>query len=1100
MIVNKRTLVVAAVLAAWWTLAWAQTAEPLRFAFDQPVKGAADVAGARVAAAGGAVGWTAQGAQGGAVALDGAGGHVALGPSPALRFAPGQSFTIELRARTEGARDQNYALLSGAGGGGYWAFYQASKGRLGFRLSMDKGSRRFEALDPRDATGAWTHLALVRDAEEGMLRFYSNGKLIREAKDEFSGAAFDTDGPWLVGGLRGALAAFQGALDEVVVTRKALRDFGERSPAAGKDTDAEPPPYRPVEAKVEPPDPEVAASWEETDRAGVDVVPCPKSFKWSGRDVAVGKDWTLETRAAGLAAGVEQINRRLDEIGAAALGAPQDGAAGHIVVGLFDSMAADLKRIGSPAKPPRQGYVIGFAGDGALPAVVVAGADLAGARYGCVTLARMFKNGPSLAAASVRDWPDYAHRMGFTVRDFFTPENLAAAKQAVDMAFAAKVNLMWGRGFYVTFETLFKNPELRREVNAYAAERNVRIVVGHSVYVGEAPFPKNMAGYGGQGYPYKPEEGLVGHRGRAYTWSRDDLLDARAEEFARLMRETGADTFYLHSMDTGGRDNPENWNLRTPMDHKRWGNDRGAADANIVNRVLAKLKAANPDVTLFYVAYPYGSRYLEYPEVVEWLTRLSALTPESVYFCVREGQRGDMEQWKDAARQGRFIYHQPVATDHGFLFHVAGRYARTFFFDDKDVYWLLTSPEPMWVGAEYAWNTQAPGWGYMPAQYMEPAYADSCPPVIAERLAPRMGRILFGPAAGADMAAALLARLSARMPATPKGLTGVEPEAFFREKTQAAKDALQRAEAAGPLVLPGAKEHHAAIVASIREARWLNEARYLYFRSRRELAAENNDAAQATIAAARKVLEPLSDKSIYVKAVLKDLDVAADIKWRRERRQMALDANKPGLRVGVYRRGDAFYQGVVDSLSGLPGARVATFEDPSARELAKYNLVIFPAGRDMWDMTEDWRVTLRAFVEKGGGVIFSHNSVGRYPTSAFGKPIFPEVCAGYAGRMEKEPLLTVAAQHPSLGALTAGAEFRQEYTDHMWVTPGPKGAVLLKDKAGNAVAVAGQVGKGRVIYTGVIFGITAGNEQRESMGEMWKMLFHHSLWAAGLEK
>mgnify|MGYP001057475173 CR=1 FL=1 len=73
-------------------------------------------------------------------------------------------------------------------------------------------------------------------------------------------------------------------------------------------------------------------------------------------------------------AGVEQINRRLAELGAPALSAPKAGAAGHIVVGLFDKLGADLKRIGSPTRPPRQGYVIGFAGDGALPAVVVAGA------------------------------------------------------------------------------------------------------------------------------------------------------------------------------------------------------------------------------------------------------------------------------------------------------------------------------------------------------------------------------------------------------------------------------------------------------------------------------------------------------------------------------------------------------------------------------------------------------------------------------------------------------------------------------------------------------------------------------------------------------
>ena len=106
--------------------------------------------------------------------------------------------------------------------------------------------------------------------------------------------------------------------------------------------------------------------------------------------------------------------------------------------------------------------------------------------------------------------------------------------------------------------------------------------MGSYFNVGLAPFPKSMKGYTQYCYPYKTDEGLIGHCGKAFTWSRDDLIDARGDMFARFMRETGVNTFYLHVMDTGGRDNPENWNHRTAMDRKRWGDDRAAAGERLV--------------------------------------------------------------------------------------------------------------------------------------------------------------------------------------------------------------------------------------------------------------------------------------------------------------------------------------------------------------------------------------------------------------------------------------------------------------------------------------------------------------------------------------
>ena len=156
------------------------------------------------------------------------------------------------------------------------------------------------------------------------------------------------------------------------------------------------------------------------------------------------------------------------------------------------------------------------------------------------------------------------------------------------------------------------------------------------------------------------------------------------------MAETGADAFFLHCMDTGGRDNPENWANRTAMDRERWGDDRAAADANVIRLLHAEMKRQNPEVLFFPVIYPYSPRYLQYPDVRTWLDRLSSLVPEEVFFDVREAPRELMQQWKDVIRQGRHIYHEPYKHGYGLMCDAAGRYAPTFFFDDRDEYWICS--------------------------------------------------------------------------------------------------------------------------------------------------------------------------------------------------------------------------------------------------------------------------------------------------------------------------------------------------------------------------------------------------------------------------
>ena len=161
--------------------------------------------------------------------------------------------------------------------------------------------------------------------------------------------------------------------------------------------------------------------------------------------------------------------------------------------------------------------------------------------------------------------------------------------------------------------------------------------------------------------------------------------------------------------------------------------------------------------------------------------------------------------------------------------------------------------------------------------------------------------------------------------------------------------------------------------------------------------------------------------------------------------------------------------------------------------------MIFSATKYVGDTSEDWRTNIRNMVEKDGrGVIFSHNAVGRERLTNLGKPVFPEICAGFESRVADHRELIVEDDAVFRGFLKKGDKYREAYIDHMALLPGKSARVLLRDDTGKVVAVAGKVGKGYVIYTGEIFGVTG---KKELLGEPalenWKMLYHLIRYASG---
>jgi hypothetical protein len=1047
-----------------------------------------------------------EGKFGSALAFDGQDDMLVIPDLPSLHFGADDSFTVELWVKplTEDLSAKTPILAQGDRQSAFrWKFLLYNKGRLGFFVENRQQQTLVNFLSGKNSLGDWHHLAFVRDRQEKQLRFYLDAILIREEEDTLPPDAFDFISPLFVGKASATEPAFQGLVDEITFTRSVKRRFDLAVPPRD-DTSGDAGAYQRVKAVAETPEAGVQASWNEIERLGLNLVPAPKQFAASGEPVALDQNWRVILRHAAAVPGLEELDRQMTSQGLPPLPrADEAGEGSCIIAGTFAELAAVLPRIGNPEQPKRQGYIIDSYEDGGKTVVLVIGSDTDGVRYGLVTLSQLLLPGGKLVRAKIADWPDYKWRMGFTLHSY----EPAAAKAVLDEVFHAKLNMVWGQGFYQRFEDMLKNAEARREITAYAAARGIRIVIGNWFDVAAAPYPADMQGYSKHCYPYKTEEGMMGHRGRAFTWSNDEYLQNQANNIRQFMRETGTDTFFFHVMDCGGRDNPENWKNRTAMDRERWGDDRASADAHLILNHYNAMKAENPEAMLFAVAYPYGAKYLAFPEVRAWMEKLTSLLPEDIFLCIRENNREGMEIWKNSNRQGRHIYHEAHPWSLRPAYCPGGRYARTFFFDDRDIYWYQLDAGPcgvtVWTAAEYAWNTKAPGWAWMPepSEARRIPVAEAMPPAIREQLLPRICGKLFGAAAAADMATAFAACLPSMLAADLSAFTDPDPDKYFAAKAEDAEKAVAALDAAAPQVPPAMQAMFKQANSFLRNCRSLIAARHQYFLSRDSLAKADLPAAEEAVRQGLAQLEQIgagdAQFAKYKRDILKDLDIATALKWRRERDDYLKTVTPKPMRIGLYATG--FSRGVAESLSGVPGVKVISIADPTRAELANCDVLMFCAPNEMGDTFEDWRQNVKAFVENGGGVIFTHNSVGRAASSAFGTPLFPEICAGYGGQAVGKKTLTAAVAHPALGTLQPDNTLEHIYTDHLWAKPGATGEVLLRDVDGHTVMVAGTVGKGRVIYTGQIFGINEKDELRESTGEEWKLLYNLLRWSAGEE-
>lgn len=168
-------------------------------------------------------------------------------------------------------------------------------------------------------------------------------------------------------------------------------------------------------------------------------------------------------------------------------------------------------------------------------------------------------------------------------------------------------------------------------------------------------------------------------------------------------------------------------------------------------------------------------------------------------------------------------------------------------------------------------------------------------------------------------------------------------------------------------------------------------------------------------------------------------------------------------RIGVYDVGPAGGQGgsVAGLVSGLrrAGYRIETFSDLSPLGLCGWDIVYLSDLHDPGQVAPDWRRALADYVRAGGSVLqtWHHHVLG-------------EVGLGVR-RVYGSRTMKVVAEHPAVAGLTT---FQARFKDHIVEQVGAMGQVLVVNEHGDPVVVAGRLGDGKVISTGLALAMPSG--------------------------
>lgn len=1035
---------------------------------------------------------TVPGVEGNAFLFDGKKSAIRSVKKTNLSFSSETSFTIEYYIKPEHNPAKNWSYPAMVGG----IRFAGRPHKNSPFLFVSNGKKRLATIGVGTAPyndGKWHHVAMVRDAVAREISFYCDGKKIKTVKEtQQITDLLATPVEMISVGSAGYLNHYKGAMDEFVIWKGAKRNF-DLSKIKQLNKVKQPP----VEISKD-----VAASWKVLKDNKINLVPAPKSIKVDGTTFQFEPaKWCVERKETSDAPGFEHFVKRLNSCNVN--GAFAQSGKKRIVAGLFKDVSQELTF--KADCQPRQGYVI----DVTPEKIVIAGTDEDGLRYGWLTLSALLDDSGKMRCAKITDYPDFLERGGHYSPYTGTEE---AQKKNIDEIFLLRLN----RLYTTRILPLQDLPEYVKRVNEYARARGIKCAYVGVPSVEDIPDFKKMIprGQDAHTYSYRSDEGIFGWYGHAISWSRDDLAEAQAKKAADFMKKHGFHCFMLHPVDAGGVDNPCRWNSRSKKCREKWGDDFFAAHEHLIKIYSDTLKKYNPELQVYYVAYPYMPKMLVSREWAGHVKRLKDLCGVEVRQVVREGVAADMKTLSKIT-PAMFTVFYPFMFDYLNMYCNSARYMTTFYVLGLNslASFEIWSPAGSRLNAtrftfsEYMWNHNAPGAENKPEGLYTNYELITAPSAeVDQELLPRICAYLYGEKAAEVMAKVFAAKLSERHSEHPFKVlpVSIDQEKYFAGQVALTDDLLAQMKNIKGLVKTEAADAWSLKYNFVRKVNIGSRARLCCIRANK-FAGEGKT--KEAIAEAEKGLTLLQKPQGYIaaKQLRKELDISEKLKSGAVKRAYAAKGKHRKINVAFYQYtgtgngGSSSSLPLMNSFNKMGGINTLSVSDPTVNVLKGVDVMIFSATKYVGDTSEDWRANIRNMVEKDGkGVIFSHNAVGREKLTNLGKAIFPEICSGFDSRVADRIELTVEDDTIFKGFLKKGEKYREAYIDHLTVVPGKDARVLLRDDTGKVVAVAGKVGKGFVVYTGEIFGVSGKKELLgEPAFENWKMLYHLIRYASG---
>lgn len=157
---------------------------------------------------------------------------------------------------------------------------------------------------------------------------------------------------------------------------------------------------------------------------------------------------------------------------------------------------------------------------------------------------------------------------------------------------------------------------------------------------------------------------------------------------------------------------------------------------------------------------------------------------------------------------------------------------------------------------------------------------------------------------------------------------------------------------------------------------------------------------------------------------------------------------------------------IIRTLENLPGIKAEVFHSLTLPRMDRYDVVLAACVHSVGRQEDNWRDTVRTWVESGGSLVLFHDSCGF--AHAFSPSLFPEIMTPL--RRDRDPVLKL---NPAGRKQFGMEEVRIGYPEFVYLVPG-RDAEAWAD-----ALVIGKFGAGKVLACGYLPGYDHNPEQPE---------------------